>query len=109
MHLSDRGGGDRLTLQLEEEARRREAELLLDDLLHLLEGERADVRLEEAQLGDDVRRHDVRAHREQLAELDERRAELLEELAEVDAAAAPAGRGSGARGRGSGRRGGAAR
>ncbi len=57
-----------------------------DDPLDLGERERLDVVLEAAQLGDDVRRHDVGARREQLAELDERRPELVEHLAEMPAA-----------------------
>ena len=51
-----------------------------------LERKRPHVVLQAPQLGDDVRRHDVRPRREQLAELDERRAELVEHLAEVLAA-----------------------
>ena len=46
----------------------------------LLERDRRDVVLELAQLGDDVRWHQVGAGREQLAELDERRPELVEHL-----------------------------
>jgi hypothetical protein len=86
VHLADRRGGDRLAVELEEEALDREAEVVLDDALDLLVREGAYVVLQAAELGDDVRRQDVRAHREQLAELDEGRAELVEELAEVLAA-----------------------
>ena len=86
VHLADRRGGQRLAVELEEEALDREAEVFEDDALDLLVRERAHVVLEAAELGDDVRRQDVRAHREQLAELDEGRAELVEELAEVLAA-----------------------
>ena len=86
MDLADRGGGDRLAVELEEEALDRLAELLLDHALDVLVRERAHVVLEPAELGDDVRRQDVRPHREELAELDEGRAELVEELAEVLAA-----------------------
>ena len=53
------------------------------DALDVLERERADVVLQPAQLGDDVRRDDVGPGREQLAELDERRPELVEHLAQV--------------------------
>ena len=86
VHLADRGGGDRLGVELDEEALDRLAQVLLDHALDLLVRERAHVVLEAAQLGDDVRREDVRPHREQLAELDEGRAELVEQLAEVLAA-----------------------
>ena len=84
--LADRGRGQRLAVELEEEALDRLAELLADDALDLLVRERAHVVLEPAQLGDDVRRQHVGPHREELAELDEGRAELVEELAQVLAA-----------------------
>src|SRR5947207_2542237 len=61
VHLPDRGGGDRGRVELEEELVQREAQIRLDDLLHLLERERAHVVLQGAQLGDDVRRDDVGA------------------------------------------------
>ena len=67
-------------------------ELLADHALHIVERERLDVVLERAELRDDVRRDDVRAHREQLPELDERRPELVEHLAEVLAARGRRGR-----------------
>ncbi len=51
----------------------------------LLERERPDVVLEAAELDDDVRRHDVRPSREELAELDEGRPELVEQLAQMAA------------------------
>ena len=86
MHLSDRGGGHRAPVELEEEALDREPEVLLDHALDLFERERADVVLEPAELRDDVRRQDVRPHGEELAELDEGRAELVEELAQMLAA-----------------------
>ena len=86
MDLADRGSGERLAVELDEEALDRLAELLVDDALDLLVRERAHVVLEPAQLGDDVRRQHVGPHREELAELDEGRAELVEELAEVLAA-----------------------
>src|SRR5439155_17147555 len=84
--LADRGGGDRLALELDEEPLEGLAEVLPDDALDLFVRERAHVVLEASQLGDDVRREHVGPHREQLAELDERRAELVEELVEVLAA-----------------------
>ena len=84
--LADRGRGQRLAVEFEEETLDRLAELLADDALDLFVRERAHVVLEPAQLGDDVRRQHVGPHREELAELDEGRAELVEELAEVLAA-----------------------
>jgi hypothetical protein len=83
VHLADRRGGERLAVELEEEALDREAEVFLDDALDLFVREGPHVVLEAAELGDDVRGEDVGTHREQLAELDEGRAELVEELAEM--------------------------
>ncbi len=83
MHLADGRGRDRRLVELEEELVDREPELLFDDLLRLLEGERRDLVLERLQLEDDVRRDDVRPRREELAELDEGRAELVEHLAQA--------------------------
>ena len=80
MDLADRGGRHRHRVELAEQPLDRLAEALLDHLLSLLVGERRDVVLEAAELGDDVRRQDVRTHREELAELDEGRAELVEHL-----------------------------
>ena len=86
MHLADRCGRQRLLVELEEEPLDRLAELLADHPLDIGERERADVVLEPAQLGDDVRRDDVGPGREQLAELDEGRAELVEHLPQMTAA-----------------------
>ncbi len=86
VHLADRGRRDRPLLELDEELLELEPELALDDLAHRGERHGPHVVLEPAQLGDDVRRHDVGAGREQLPELDERRAELVEQLAQADAA-----------------------
>ena len=83
MHLADRRGGHRLLLELEEEARDRLVQVLEDDALDVGVRERLDVVLEAAELGDDVGRDDVRARREELAELDERRPELVEHLPQV--------------------------
>src|SRR5207253_1896705 len=83
MHLSDRGRRDRLLVELREELRDREAEILFDHLLDVRDRKRADVVLQPSQLGDDVGRQDVGPRREQLAELDEGRAELVEHLAEM--------------------------
>ncbi len=81
--LADRGGGDRGLVEVEEEPLDRLAELLADHALGVRVRKRANVVLEPAQLEHDVGRDDVRARREQLAELDERRPELVEHLAEV--------------------------
>ena len=85
--LPDRRRGNRRLAELEERLLDRQAELVLDHLAHLRERKRRHVVLEAAELGDDVRRHDVGPRREQLAELDERRAELVEHLAQVPARA----------------------
>ena len=74
VHLADRGRGDRALVEAEERLLDREPELGADHGLDLVERNGRDVVLELAQLGDDVRRDDVGARREQLAELDERRA-----------------------------------
>ncbi len=84
--LADRRRRRRDRIELLEEALDRLAELGADHVLHLLVRERRDVVLEPAELGDDVRRENVRPHREQLAELDEGRAELVEHLPQVAAA-----------------------
>jgi len=89
MHLPDRRGSERLRIEVGEQPLDRLTELLLDRLLDLRVRERPHVVLQAAQLGDDVRRHDVGARREQLAELDERRPELVEHLAQVPAARRP--------------------
>ncbi len=86
MHLADRRRCDRLPLEVEEEPVEGVAEILLDHALGLLERERAHVVLKAAQLGDDVRRHDIRPRREQLAELDEGRPELVEQFPQMLAA-----------------------
>jgi hypothetical protein len=83
VHLADRRGRHRLLVELEEKLLERQLQLLADHPLHLRERERLDVVLQGAQLGDDVRRDDVRARREQLPELDERRPELVQHLAQV--------------------------
>ena len=83
MHLADGGRGDGALVELQEKPLDRVAEVFLEHALDLLERDRANVVLQRSQLGDDVRRHDVGARREQLAELDEGRAELVEHLAQV--------------------------
>ena len=85
VHLADRRRRDRRLVEAEEGLLERKTEVGLDDGPRLRERERADVVLQAAQLGDDVRRDDVGPRREQLAELDERRPELVEHLAEAAA------------------------
>jgi hypothetical protein len=97
MHLADRGGRHRRRVELEEELLDRELQVLADHPLDLGEREGRGVVLERPQLRDDVRRDDVRAGREQLPELDERRTELVEHLAQVLAPRGPAGLGLQAR------------
>ena len=94
MNLPDRRRSERLVVELGEEPLDRLSEILADRPLDVAVGERAHVVLQAAELGDDVRRHDVRTRREQLAELDERRAELVEHLAQVPAACRPLDAGS---------------
>src|SRR4051794_55910 len=86
VHLADRRGRDGRAVELEEEPVDGVAELLFENALDVLERHRPHVVLQTAQLDDDVRRHDVGARRQQLAELDERRPELVEHLAQVLAA-----------------------
>ena len=77
---------DEHLVELEEQPLDRLSELLADHPLHIGERNRGDVVLKPAQLRDDVRRHDVGACREQLAELDEGRTQLVEQLTEMVAA-----------------------
>ena len=92
MHLADRGGRDRLLVELEEEPLDRLAELLANGALDVGERKGTDVVLEAAQLENDVGRHDVGPRREQLPELHEGRPELVEHLAQVPAACCPRSR-----------------
>ena len=86
VHLADRRRRQHLLVELEEEPLDRLAELLADHALDIHERKRPHLILQAAQLGDDVRRHDVGPRREQLPELDERRPELVEHLAQMAAA-----------------------
>ena len=86
MHLADRRSGDGPWVEFEEELVDGEPKVLVDHVLDVAEREGTDVVLECAELRDDVGRQDVRACRQQLAELDERRAELVEHLPQVLAA-----------------------
>ena len=80
VHLADRPRGERLRLDRREDVLPRHAQLLLHHLDHLGLGERRDLILKRRQLRDALRRNQVRARGEDLAELGERRAELLERL-----------------------------
>src|SRR5262249_43828178 len=87
-HLADGRRGERVGIEFEEQSLDRLLEVLADDALDVRVRERPHIVLEATQLGDDVRRNDVRPRGEQLAELDERRPELVEHLTQ----AAPARR-----------------
>ena len=86
VHLADRGGRHRHRVEGGEQVADLAVQLLADHLLHLLVGEGRDRVLQQAQLADDLGRHQVGADREQLAELDEGRAQLVQHLAQVPAA-----------------------
>jgi hypothetical protein len=92
VHLTDGRGGNGLLLEIEEELLDGELELLLDHALDLGVGDRRDVVLQRLQLEDDVRRDDVRARGEELAELDEGRPELVQHLPDAEAAVRAVGR-----------------
>jgi len=79
--LSDRGGGQRRLVDLDERIRR---QVLRDDAPDVRERNAGHLVDQLPQLVDVDVRKKVRARREQLAELDERRAELLECMAELD-------------------------
>ena len=83
VHLPDRRGCHRHDVELEECPLHGEVKVGLEDVANLVEANRARRVLKAAQLGDDVWRHDVRAGREQLPELHERRPELVEHLAQA--------------------------
>ena len=86
MDLADRRRRERREVELEECPIHAQVELCLDDVAHVLEGNRRGVVLEAAQLRDDVGRHHVRTRRQELTELDERRPELVQHHAEPLAA-----------------------
>ena len=95
MDLSDRGRRERRLLELNEEPLDRLVELLLDRSLDVRERKWTDVVLQAAQLGDDVRRDNIRARGEELPELDEGRPQLVEHVAEVPPPRRPVDRGVG--------------
>src|SRR6266567_4483499 len=80
MDLADRGRRGWLLVELEEGLLDRQAELLLNYAPDVGERNRPDVVLQLLELDHDVGRDDVRASREQLAELDEGRPQLVQHL-----------------------------
>ncbi|MOA08739.1 hypothetical protein D3C78_1285300 [compost metagenome] len=86
MHLGHRGGGQRLALEAAEHLVDGRAELLLDQRHRLLGRERRHLVLQVRQLVGDVRRQQVAAGGQQLAELDEHRAEVFQAAAQALAA-----------------------
>jgi hypothetical protein len=88
MDLGDRGRGDGLLVDLEEDLLERPPEVLFDRAPDLRERERRHLVLERGQRLDESRREDVRPGADDLADLDEGRAEPLEEKGEGRAQAA---------------------
>ena len=80
--LPEARAAERLRIELREQLADARAELLLDDLLDLGEGNRIDVVLEMLQLVDVGLGQEIGPRGQHLAELDVRRAELDESLAE---------------------------
>ena len=85
MDLRHRRGRQRQPVELEEQLFERGVELRLNDLHDALGGNGLNGVLEARQSMDVVRRQEVRARAEQLAELDEARPELLEGAGELGA------------------------
>ena len=81
VHLRDRPGRERMRVDVRERVLPRHAELALHHRDHLGLRQRRHVVLQPGELRDELGRQQVRARREHLAELGERRAELLERLA----------------------------
>jgi len=71
VHLRDRGRAQRLALELAKQLQRRAAQRPLDLRQQGVEGDRRDVGLQRLELGNPVRREQVHAGGEHLAELDE--------------------------------------
>src|SRR5688572_17112272 len=86
MNLSEAGRPERLGIELGEQLADPAVQLLLDRLLHVLEGDLADVILKLRELPDVRGRKQVRARRQHLSQLDVGRAELDEALPERDSA-----------------------
>ena len=78
MDLSERGGGEGSGLEVLEGLGDADAELLLDDALHVGERERLERVLQRLQRVDVLLRHDVGPRGEELAELHVGRPHLLE-------------------------------
>ena len=83
MHLGDRRGGQRHRIERREGGPDRHAELALDDRLRLCAVERQHAVLQQGEIVDDVRRHEVAAGGQDLAELDEDRPEFLQRQAQA--------------------------
>ena len=84
--LRGRGGGERLLLDRREQLLRRSTELRLDHLAGVQPGERRGVGLQPGELGRPVRRQQVRARGQHLADLHVGRPELLQERRDALAA-----------------------
>src|SRR6185436_3112004 len=78
MHLPERRGGNRQPIELDERVRNADTELLADRPLDVFVGKWLDVVLQAGERLEVRGRKEVRARREELTELDERRAERLE-------------------------------
>ena len=83
VHLAERCGRERSGVELGEGLRDPDAQFLGDDSFDLREGERLDVVLQARERVDVGDGEQVRARREELAELDERGPELLEVAREL--------------------------
>ena len=81
MHLCDRGRGQRFGIEAGECLADRQAECFLDDAARGIAVERLDPVLQQGQFVGHVRRHQVAAGGQDLAELDEDRAEILQRQA----------------------------
>jgi hypothetical protein len=79
--LGDRGGADRLRVEIREDFLERLLQPLLDGEADLLEGGRRQAVLEELEVARRLEADQVGPGRQRLAELDRRRAQLLEGLA----------------------------
>ncbi|OQC41027.1 MAG: hypothetical protein BWX64_01156 [Acidobacteria bacterium ADurb.Bin051] len=84
MDLGDRGGGERLGLDVGEEGERVASEIALDELQEAAVGERREAVEEAGELARHPLRQEVLAQREDLAELDVGGAERLEPPPELD-------------------------
>jgi hypothetical protein len=93
VHLGDRGGGQRLPVEVGEHLVDRPAQVGRQHLLDLLPGGRGDVVLESLQLLDDLGGEQVRAGGQHLTELDEGDPGLLQRQPDRAGQPLPPGRG----------------